>query len=227
MTATSEIATADLREEARDQQSAAVALRRTLHSWPEVGNDLPLTREHVLEALEGLPLDITQHESTSGLAALLTGAKPGPTILLRGDMDALPLHEDTGLDFGSRFEGAMHACGHDTHTAMLVASARLLSAHRDDLAGRVLFMFQPGEEGEHGARFMLEEGLLDLPPLADGTPSPITPSVRDAHHVGVADRLDELQARRVDGLRRQDLRDRHRSRRPRQRARIGRSIPSP
>ena len=78
----------------------------------------------MLEALEGLPLDITQHESTSGLAALLTGAKPGPTILLRGDMDALPLHEDTGLDFGSRFEGAMHACGHDTHTAMLVASAR-------------------------------------------------------------------------------------------------------
>ena len=174
MTATSEIATADLREEAREQHAAAVELRRTLHSWPEVGNELPLTRDHVLEALEGLPLDVTKHESTSGLAALLTGARPGPTILLRGDMDALPLHEDTGLAFGSRVEGAMHACGHDTHTAMLVATARLLSAHRDDLAGRVLFMFQPGEEGEHGARFMLEEGLLDVPPLADGTPSPIT-----------------------------------------------------
>ena len=68
----------------------------------------------------------------------------------------------------------MHACGHDTHTAMLVGAAKLLAAHRDDLAGRVLFMFQPGEEGHHGARFMLDEGLLDVPPLADGTPSPVT-----------------------------------------------------
>jgi hippurate hydrolase len=95
-------------------------------------------------------------------------------VLLRGDMDALPLHEDTGLEFSSREEGAMHACGHDTHTAMLASAARLLSAHRDEIAGRVLFMFQPGEEGEHGARYMLEEGLLDVPPLADGTPSPVT-----------------------------------------------------
>ena len=103
------------------------------------------------------------HESTSGIAALLTGAEPGPTILLRGDMDALPLHEDTGLDFTSRVDGSMHACGHDTHTAMLVGAAKLLADRRDELAGRVLFMFQPGEEGHHGARFMLDEGLLDVP----------------------------------------------------------------
>jgi amidohydrolase len=165
---------ARLREEANDLLSPTVELRRTLHEWPEVGNDLPMTQEHVLGALEGLPLDVTIHETTSGIAALLTGAKPGPTFLLRGDMDALPMHEDTGLDFASRVDATMHACGHDTHTAMLVGAARLLATHRDDIAGRVLFMFQPGEEGHHGARFMLEEGLLDVPPLADGTPSPIT-----------------------------------------------------
>ncbi|MBA3606413.1 MAG: amidohydrolase [Acidimicrobiia bacterium] len=163
-----------LRQEAHELLGAAVELRRTLHSWPEIGNELPVTQEQVLGALDGLPLDVTVHESTSGIAALLTGAEPGPTILLRGDMDALQMHEDTGLDFASRVDNAMHACGHDTHTAMLVGAATQLSAHRDELAGRVLFMFQPGEEGHHGARFMLEEGLLDVPPLADGTASPVT-----------------------------------------------------
>ncbi len=132
-----------------------------------------MTQELVLAALEGLPLDVTVHD-TSGIAALLTGERPGPTILLRGDMDALPLHEDTGLDFTSRNDGTMHACGHDTHTAMLAGAAKLLAGRRDDLAGRVLFMFQPGEEGHHGARYMLDEGLLDVPDLADGTPSPVT-----------------------------------------------------
>jgi amidohydrolase len=166
--------TDSLREEAKDLLAPTVALRRTLHQWPEVGNELPVTQETVLAALEGLPLDVTVHETTSGIAALLTGERPGPTILLRGDMDALPLHEDTGLDFTSRSEGSMHACGHDTHTAMLAGAAKLLAGRRADIAGRVLFMFQPGEEGHHGARYMLDEGLLDVPDLADGTPSPVT-----------------------------------------------------
>jgi len=163
-----------LREEANDQLSSAVELRRTLHLWPEVGNNLPITRDVVLDALQGLPLDISLHTKTSGIGAVLTGTKPGPTILLRGDMDALPMPEDTGLDFSSKVDGTMHACGHDTHTAMLVGAAKMLAGRRDELAGRVLFMFQPGEEGHHGARYMLKEGLLDLPPLADGTPSPVT-----------------------------------------------------
>jgi amidohydrolase len=163
-----------VRDEAAGQLAAAVELRRTLHRWPEVGNELPITQEQVLAAIESLPLDVTVHETTSGVAALLTGAKPGPTVLLRGDMDALPLHEDTGLEFSSGHDDQMHACGHDTHTAMLVGAARLLADRADDLAGRVLFMFQPGEEGEHGARFMLDEGLLDVPPLSDGMPSPVT-----------------------------------------------------
>ena len=163
-----------LRDASRDLHGDMVTLRRTLHEWPEIGNDLPITRENVLEALDGLPLDVTLHETTSGIAALLDGGKEGPTVLLRGDMDALPLHEDTGLDFASRSEGCMHACGHDTHTAMLVGAAKLLSAQRSNIPGRVLFMFQPGEEGNHGARFMLEEGLLDLPARADGSASPVT-----------------------------------------------------
>jgi amidohydrolase len=163
-----------LLEEAHDQLADAVRLRRTLHRRPEIGLDLPYTQEQVLEEIGGLGLDVAIHEQTSGVTALLTGARPGPTILLRGDMDALEMPEDTDVPFESEIDGAMHACGHDTHVAMLVGAARLLSARRADLAGRVLFMFQPGEEGHHGARFMLEEGLLDLPPLADGTPSPVT-----------------------------------------------------
>ena len=161
-------------EHVEELQSGAVALRRKLHEWPETGNVLPRTREAVLESLADLPLDITLHETTSGIGALLTGGKPGPTVMLRGDMDALPMPEDTGLDFASRVDNVMHACGHDTHTSMLATAARLLSERRADLPGRVLFMFQPGEEGHHGARFMLEEGLLDVPALDDGTPSPVT-----------------------------------------------------
>jgi hippurate hydrolase len=164
-----------LREQAGDLLDDMVSLRRTLHEWPEIGNHLPITREAVLGALDGLPLELTLHESTSGIAAMLTGGKPGPTMLLRGDMDALPMPEDTGLDFSSKVDNAMHACGHDTHTAMLVGAARLLSARVADLPGRVLLMFQPGEEGYHGAKFMLEEGLLDLTPHAvDGSDSPVT-----------------------------------------------------
>ncbi|MGI9031715.1 MAG: amidohydrolase, partial [Ilumatobacteraceae bacterium] len=86
MPSTSEIDTADLREEAQELLAPTVELRRTLHSWPEIGNDLPVTRDHVLEAIEGLPRDVTTHETTSGITALLTGGRPGPTILLRGDM---------------------------------------------------------------------------------------------------------------------------------------------
>ena len=167
---------ASITEHVEELQSGAVALRRKLHEWPETGNVLPRTREAVLESLADLPLDITLHETTSGIGALLTGGKPGPTVMLRGDMDALPMPEDTGLDFASRVDNVMHACGHDTHTSMLATAARLLSERRADLPGRVLFMFQPGEEGHHGARFMLEEGLLDVPALADGTPSPVTAS---------------------------------------------------
>ena len=137
-----------------------VDLRRLLHRFPEQGNHLPKTRRIVLEALEGFPLHIVLHETTSGVVAVLEGDHPGPVTLLRADMDALPITEETGLEFASSHDGFMHACGHDLHTAMLVGAARLLSSMKSDLAGTVLFMFQPGEEGFAGARFMLDEGLL-------------------------------------------------------------------
>jgi amidohydrolase len=138
----------------------AVALRRRLHAHPELGLDLPKTQEDVLDALDGLGLATTTGRTTSSVVAVLDGHRPGPTTLLRGDMDALPLPELTGLPFASEVEGAMHACGHDAHVAMLVGAAQLLVRHQADLAGRVVFMFQPGEEGFAGATYMLDEGLL-------------------------------------------------------------------
>lgn len=142
-------------------------LRRTLHAHPEVGLDLPGTQRAVLDALHGLGLEISTGTALSSVTAVLHGDEPGPAVLLRGDMDALPVVEKTELDYASLHEGAMHACGHDLHTAMLVGAARLLAARRDELAGSVVFMFQPGEEsGWDGAAKMIDEGVLD----AAGTP---------------------------------------------------------
>ena len=140
-----------------------IALRRAIHAEPELGLHCPRTTEKLKAALANLPLDIRDSQSTSGFIARLDGARPGRTVLLRGDMDALPIVEETGLDFASRRHGQMHACGHDAHSAMLASAARILCDRRDDIAGNILFMFQPGEEGMHGARYMIEEGLLDDP----------------------------------------------------------------
>jgi amidohydrolase len=142
-----------------------VRLRRAIHSEPELGLRTPKTAAKILAALEGLPLEYRRGPSTDGIVSVLRGERAGPTVMLRGDMDALPMHEDTGLPFASRETGAMHACGHDSHVAMLVGATRMLCARRRGLAGTVLCMFQPGEEGYHGARFMLEDGLLE--PLPD------------------------------------------------------------
>ncbi|MHB1139187.1 MAG: M20 metallopeptidase family protein [Microthrixaceae bacterium] len=151
----------DLTGPARDLLPGVVELRRQLHRRPELGLDLPHTQAAVVEALDGLGLRVTVGEGLSSVVADLDGGAPGPTILLRGDMDALPMPEDTGLDFASELPGVMHACGHDAHTAMLVGAARLLGGVRDRLAGRVRFMFQPGEEGSGGAALMIDQGVLD------------------------------------------------------------------
>src|SRR5579863_2699311 len=158
-------------DEARGLLPAAVALRRRIHQKPELGLRLPLTTAAVLEALQGCEVEVASGKSTSGLVVSLSGTKPGAqsgrTILLRGDMDALPMPEETGLDYASEFKGRMHACGHDAHTAMLVQAVHLLHRHREQLAGTVKFMFQPGEEGHAGARHMIEDGLLDADPRPD------------------------------------------------------------
>jgi amidohydrolase len=150
----------DLIQEGRDRLDEAVELRRRLHAHPELGLELPRTQQAVLEALEGLDLELSLGATTTSVTAVLTGSRPGPTTLLRGDMDALPMPEDTDLPFSSEVHGAMHACGHDAHVAMLAGAAHVLSSRRQHLAGRVVFMFQPGEEGFAGARLMLNEGLL-------------------------------------------------------------------
>jgi amidohydrolase len=162
-----------LRDDARELGPELVVLRQQLHQQPEIGLELPITQRMVLDALDGLPLEIGVGQSTTSVTAVLRGGStsasgggsgdaPGATsVLLRGDMDALPIVEASGEDFTSHRPGAMHACGHDLHTAMLVGAARLLSAHRAELAGDVVFMFQPGEEGFDGAGRMLAEGVLD------------------------------------------------------------------
>jgi amidohydrolase len=156
----------ELLSDAYNDADRTIELRRQLHRHPEIGLHLPSTQAAVLTAFAELPLEVTTGTTTSSVVGVLRGTRPGPTYLLRGDMDALPVHEDSGVPFASEVPGAMHACGHDTHVAMLVGAARLLSRRRDELAGQVVFMVQPGEEGFHGARYMLDEGLLDVVPEA-------------------------------------------------------------
>ena len=180
----------DLLDSARAISDRIVALRRAIHAEPELGLDTPKTLAKVRAALAHLPLDWREGGSTTGAVATLKGARPGRRVLLRGDMDALPMDEYTGLDFASTVPGRMHSCGHDTHTAMLAGAAELLCARRAELAGEVQFMFQPGEEGFHGARHMLDDGLID--PLPDAAFAlHVMPNAR---HGAVAGRAGALMA---------------------------------
>ena len=149
-------------DDARAMSDDLVQLRHRLHQHPEIGLDLPWTQEQVLAAIDGLPLEVTAGSDVSSVTAVLRGEADtgGRAVLLRGDMDALPVHERTGLDYAATGD-TMHACGHDLHTAMLVGAAHLLAARRDQLAGDVVLMFQPGEEGYDGAGHMVKAGVLD------------------------------------------------------------------
>lgn len=165
--------------DAKDLQEDLIRLRHDLHRQPEIGLHLPRTQEKVLQALDGLPYEITLGKETTSVTAVLRGGNNGggknggetsarasqgrqrPAVLLRADMDGLPVQEKTGVDFTSRTDGAMHACGHDLHTSMLAGAATLLAEKRHQLAGDVVLMFQPGEEGCDGAGYMIREGVLD------------------------------------------------------------------
>ena len=150
-----------VRDEAAKLAGEIAELRHAIHREPEIGLDLPKTQRKVLDALSGLPLEVSTGTALSSVTAVLRGGRPGPVVLLRGDMDALPVTEETGLPYASAIPGTMHACGHDLHTAMLAGAAKLLSARQAELPGTVIFMFQPGEEGYAGARYMINEGVLD------------------------------------------------------------------
>ena len=141
-----------------------VTLRRDIHREPELGFDTEKTAEKVLDALDGLPLEIQTGVAQNGVVATLGGGGGnGPTVALRADMDALPIHEATDLPFASEIDGKMHACGHDGHTSMLVVAARALCQDhlRERLSGTVRFVFQPAEEGYAGGRAMIEEGVAE------------------------------------------------------------------
>ena len=154
-------------DDARELAGDLSDLRHTLHKHPEIGLDLPVTQGTVLEALSGLDLEISTGTDTTSVVGVLRGTADVPdaerrTVLLRGDMDALPVAEEVDVPFRSQVDGSMHACGHDLHTTMLAGAARMLTARRHELPGDVVFMFQPGEEGFDGAGVMLREGLLDV-----------------------------------------------------------------
>ncbi len=170
----------ELLAEAESLLPDTVALRRKIHAAPELGLDTPETQRAVLDALAELPLEIHTGGATSAIVATLRGSEAGRTLLLRADMDALPLHENTGLPFASERPGKMHACGHDAHTSMLVGAARILCEKRALLHGTVKFLFQPGEEGFGGARIAVEEGLLEAEPKVDAAfaihINPVVPS---------------------------------------------------
>lgn len=142
-----------------------VELRRRIHRRPELGLALPETQGLVVDELRALGLEPRLGRALGSVTALVGEDRPGRTVILRADMDALPLTEETGLEFASEVPGAMHACGHDMHVAMLLGAARLIvdrvRADPAALPGPALLMFQPGEEGHFGAPAMLEEGLLD------------------------------------------------------------------
>jgi len=150
----------ELLSDAMALQSEMSLFRRQLHQWPEIGLNLPRTQAAILRALEGMDLDIRIGTALTSVTAVLRGARPGPAVLLRADMDALPIEEGTLSDYGSLVPGVMHACGHDLHVSALLGAAKLLYARRHELSGSVVLMFQPGEEACDGAGLMVEEGVL-------------------------------------------------------------------
>jgi hippurate hydrolase len=188
-----------IRTDAVDLQPELALLRRALHRIPEIGLHLPRTQETVLAALDGLPLEVSTGRDLSSVTAVLRGVGRGPVVLLRGDMDALPIAEKSGEEFASTNGNAMHACGHDLHTAGLVGAARLLSARRGELAGDVVFMFQPGEEGFDGAGHMIAEGVLE----AAGRPADAAYAlhvVSSEYHRGVFTGRPGTQLAASDGM---------------------------
>lgn len=146
--------------EAAGWAQTLIGIRRELHQIPEFALDLPKTQARILAAIEGLG-EITLGKDLTSIALVIRGGKPGPTVLLRADMDALKVEEETGLEYAST-NGFMHACGHDLHMAGAIGAAQILASHKDELNGDVLIWFQPGEEGHHGADIMIEEGMLEL-----------------------------------------------------------------
>ena len=155
-------------KQAQDLFPYTQAMRRDFHMHPELGYNEIRTGGIVAKELESLGIEVTKGVGKTGVVGFLEGAKPGPTILLRFDMDALPITEDTGAEYSSLNSGVMHACGHDGHTAIGLTVAKILNEHKHELKGNIKFCFQPSEEGTNGedvggALMMMRDGVLDSP----------------------------------------------------------------
>ena len=150
-------------DDAMKIKDQTIALRRDFHSHPELGFEEKRTSNIVAETLESLGLSVTKGVAETGVVGILEGSKESPVVLLRFDMDALPITEDTGVDYASKTPGLMHACGHDSHVAIGLGVAKLLSAKQESLKGTIKFVFQPAEEGGGGAERMVEAGVLENP----------------------------------------------------------------
>jgi len=157
----------DLLEELKSQQELMIKTRHDLHRIAELSMKEYKTTEYIKNALVEMGAEIADVDLETGVCALIRGGKPGPTIGFRADIDALPIKEESGLEFCSEQEGVCHACGHDMHAAILLSAARWLCSHKDELAGNVRLFFQPGEETLAGARAMIEAGCMQLDPAPE------------------------------------------------------------
>lgn len=142
-----------------------IDIRRTIHANPELAFEEVETAKLIADALEAEGISHRTGVGKTGVVAMIEGEKPGRTVAVRGDMDALPVHEETGLPFASRHDGKMHACGHDVHSSILLGVASVLNSMRDEIPGRVKLLFQPAEEILGGAQAMIDDGVLDDPPV--------------------------------------------------------------
>jgi amidohydrolase len=152
-----------IRESVTRFKEQAIHMRRDLHRIPETGFNEKKTSAYVSERLKDLGLDVQTGIATTGVVGLLSTGRPGSTLMIRADMDALPIAEETGLPFASIHPGCMHACGHDSHMAMALGAAAVLSRLKDRIKGNVKFVFQPAEEGPGGAQPMIAAGVLETP----------------------------------------------------------------
>ena len=152
-----------LKTEIKTIENEVIALRRDFHQHPEIGLQEDRTAKVIADYLKNLGLPITTGVGKTGVVGILRGKNPGKTLMIRADMDALPIQEENQVPYKSKHEGIMHACGHDAHTAVLLATAKILNNHRHEISGNVKFVFQPGEEGYDGARLMIEDKVMEDP----------------------------------------------------------------
>ncbi len=153
----------DIHQLVSEHKELVINTRRDLHRIPETAYTEKKTSAYVAEYLNKEGLEIQTGIATYGVVGLLKTGRPGPTLMIRADMDALPITEETGLPFASTHPGVMHACGHDAHVAMALVSASVLNRIKDELNGTIKFVFQPAEEGPGGAKPMIDEGILENP----------------------------------------------------------------